>query len=1094
MDKPQSPTDFSPKSMMKSWRPEKFSDTEHSSRQILSRTILEYHLDTLTSRNQETEFERFALAVARATVCPNLRPQTGPAGGGDGKVDTETIPVADQLTYSWIVGEANTTAASERWGFAFSAKKRWKDKLKSDIAKIAETNRGYGKAFFISNQLISDRNTSELQDALSKEHGMDVRILGRNWLMDQVYEKKLELKAIDLLGIDVGEQIEPKLGPLDASRTDLLAQLDKQIETEVEEGNFSPDIVNACLNSSRLSRELELPRADVEGRYARSQRLAEKCGTPQQKLEVAYQRAWTAHFWHEDFELFDRLYTEVEKLAQNSDSPFHLERLSNLWHIAFTLSRLKVDAVGAETISARTITLADALTRISQSMERPSSALHARSLLLIQQISSTAPNTPGTVFRELRDVVSQCDGLPGFPLDSLTQVIEKMGMIIDDEPEYDKLLEEVISLTSKHEGEAVAAIMILRRGAQMLEKKRHYDSIALIGRALHGLAKHETRKQLISGLNLLSHAYEQVGLFWAARGALLSSISMIVGEFENFADTDRLHNGPIPRMKWLELQLGRLAHCMEWADLDHSVTSAFADDSHNKNNDLEFATLDFGISILLLRATDKELLALQKLPDVFDRLGLYCSRGSLLCALGHDDDFYKQLAKEGESPEDVFRKLGSQPIAAEISPVLNIDQNLTTTFQSKLWGCAIKMTCPATSPYLELAESILAATEATLATAGKERVFAISSHVELNIVPADCTWFKFNADELSNEFACKIECGEFEASNLSRENQGLLQNKICEFVTNLLLRVFHIQDFEATAKKLFGDERGFDRGANLTTSFVTLGNILSHSPRLLLSDWLDGSERLYEIRRNEYWHAFEGAHPAASTPDTPDGSDTSKTKTWAGFGDVHQRHVSTNSLIHAPLWDAAGWVATAFVLTPHDTEAPMLGLGFKDREPASKIFSNWHSEFIEENSSDRLRIIILKGINRANKHAYRICLTSNMEQDENLSEAKYIMVTSRCHTMEPKDDRNLVVFLERLKKWGNYYLIYAVIGNDGQSMEPVLESKIKMSNLVVKDAWQIGIGDPDCMAIQPNDDPIIPKNQPDAPVQKLLQELKRYQK
>src|SRR5207237_5750030 len=45
--------------------------------------------------SQETEFQRFPFELAKRKVCPNLLPQTGPTGGGDSKVDTETYPVAD---------------------------------------------------------------------------------------------------------------------------------------------------------------------------------------------------------------------------------------------------------------------------------------------------------------------------------------------------------------------------------------------------------------------------------------------------------------------------------------------------------------------------------------------------------------------------------------------------------------------------------------------------------------------------------------------------------------------------------------------------------------------------------------------------------------------------------------------------------------------------------------------------------------------------------------------------------------------------------------------------------------------------------------
>lgn len=1089
MNAQQLPPKFSPKAMMKAWRPERFSDSAPTTDPALSRTILEYHLDTLTSRNQETEFERFALAVARHSICPNLRAQTGPTGGGDGKVDTETFPVAEQLAYAWYVGEA-MEAASKRWGFAFSAKKKWEPKLQSDIAKIAATDRGYQKAFFISNQLISDRKASELQDSLSKEHGFDVRILSRNWLLDQVFDGQLQQMAISVLGIEVGERKTIQLGPLDTNRSEQLARLDQEIETAVREGHFGPDLVNDSLESARLARELERPRTDVDGRYDRADRLADKCGTQHQRLEVAYQRAWTAHFWHEDFDLFDRLYSVVEDLAKDSDNACHLELLNNLWYLAFTLSRLKLGPVGADTLPSRTITLANALTRLKRMEERPSSALHARSMLLLQQITATMPNTPATVFNELRDVLSQCDGLVGFPLAPLTQLIQQLGTLIEDDSEYEKLLEDVISLTSRHAGEVEAAIMVMRRGAQKLEKGKFYDAIALIGRSFGDLAKHETRQQLISGLNLLAHAYEQVGLLWAARGALLSSISMILNEFEGHADTDRLRVGPIPRMKWLEVQLGRLTQCLEWTCFDRTVANAFADRERGGSTVEEFQTLDVGIAILLLRATREQLLSLRRFPDVLDRMGLFFSRGALLCALGHDDEFYTQLAKDGDTAEEVLRKLGEQPIAADIAPDLIIDHEDRTVLRSKVWGCLIQVSCPVASPYLELAESILAATEATLATAGRERIVAMSSRVELNIVAADCPWFEFNPDRLTDEFRCEIRCGAFDASHLRREDQNHLGERICDLVTNLLVRVFHVSDFEATVERLFGVERGFERGANLTTSFVTLANILTKSPRLRLADWMEGGEAVYENRRPEPWNAFEGCRPPARTRDVPDKGAPADAEQWSGFGDIHQRQIETVSLIHAPLWDSAGWKGTAFLGDPNDRQPPLLGLCFQNGDAASKIFAGWRTEFGGVDSNDRLRIIILRGIKRTNRFAYRICLTANLESSGKMSDGKYIMITNRCHTMEPNDDRNLSGFLDRLKRWQRFGLIYATMGEDGRSMKPDFSSVLLMTKLVVREAWEVGVGDVDCMAIQPDDDPIIPPSCPNPPVRNLLEWMK----
>ena len=158
---------FSPREFLKGRRPERFSDTLRTDQPVLERALLEYHLMTLTSRGQERDFELFARHLAQKEICPNLLPQTGPTGGGDSKVDSETYPVADDLSLAWFVGNARE-AAIERWGFAFSAKEDWRPKVRSDVAKIATTGRGYKKAFFVTNQYVPDRVRADVEDELTR--------------------------------------------------------------------------------------------------------------------------------------------------------------------------------------------------------------------------------------------------------------------------------------------------------------------------------------------------------------------------------------------------------------------------------------------------------------------------------------------------------------------------------------------------------------------------------------------------------------------------------------------------------------------------------------------------------------------------------------------------------------------------------------------------------------------------------------------------------------------------------------------------------------------------------------------------------------
>ncbi len=215
--------DFSPKEYLKQRRPEKFSDSVPGEEPILDRSILEYHLDTLTSRGQENQFEEFARALAEKEICPNLVPQTGPTGGGDSKVDTETYPVADGLSLGWYTG-IGRAAASERWGFAFSAKKQFREKLRKDILSIAGTGRGYKEIYFISNQLIKSRDRSSLEDELSSKFKLGIHVLGRTWILDKVFANHHELLAIEKLQLSVKREPRSVTGPGDAQPIRVLPQ------------------------------------------------------------------------------------------------------------------------------------------------------------------------------------------------------------------------------------------------------------------------------------------------------------------------------------------------------------------------------------------------------------------------------------------------------------------------------------------------------------------------------------------------------------------------------------------------------------------------------------------------------------------------------------------------------------------------------------------------------------------------------------------------------------------------------------------------------------------------------------------------------
>lgn len=157
-----------PKDLLKKLHPNQFSDSKIIEKIECSRELLNFTLSGLSEENKHFDFEEFIRKLLEREVCPNLIEETGPAAGGDGKVDTENYPVSPKLQKFWWYG---LNYENDRWAFAISLKKEWKAKCISDIKKIIDTNRGYKKIFFITNQAIKNDIRLKFQDEKKKKQG-----------------------------------------------------------------------------------------------------------------------------------------------------------------------------------------------------------------------------------------------------------------------------------------------------------------------------------------------------------------------------------------------------------------------------------------------------------------------------------------------------------------------------------------------------------------------------------------------------------------------------------------------------------------------------------------------------------------------------------------------------------------------------------------------------------------------------------------------------------------------------------------------------------------------------------------------------------
>jgi hypothetical protein len=1088
------PSDWSPKAFLKARRPERFSDTATEEETVLDRSLLEFHLDSLTSRGQETDFERFAKQLCAREVCPNLLPHTGPGGGGDSKVDSETFPVADDLALAWYVGTGRE-AARERWAFAFSAKKEWPAKIRTDVAKLVLTGRGYTKAFFVTNQAVPDRKRAQMEDALRRKHSIDVRILDRTWILDSVFNGKHEALAQAELGVTALSRRTVIKGPLDARRESRLAETENRLREALQSGQLGSALVADALDAAELARELELPRAEVAGRFTCADELARKCGTRRQRVEVSYQWAWTLFWWFEDRAAFVIQYGLVNDLVAGSQNSYDLEELFTLWTILYGIVKKGLADPDVLSFTSHTDFLIGELQRLSAQVDRPSTALQAESLLhqvrLALHLSAGEPLD--TDLRALREVVLRSEGLAGYPLEPLVETLIEIGYALEGSATYDALFETILSVASARKGELRAARLLLRRGEIQLRHGRPVAAVDTLGRALGRLSKHESRHDIVRALYLCGCAYDEVGLHWAARGTVLAAASVSTDELWRYGDVTLAQAACYRRLKWIELRLGRIPHILAWHERDmstrlHLVQRGYDQESLLLKTEMAFQTL---LGSLFLRADPSDLEALESLPDALDNLGLPMAADALLYALGHEERLRAGVEGTAAIVSDTatdWRRLSPDAPVAE-RPDLYYGNS--ACLRSSVLGCKVTVKCAAQSPCVEVGESLLAALESLLSTCVRGSVMACESELNVDITLSDAVTALITSllEERAGRPHLQVLCHPCNLSELIGKQQAF-RDGILDLVATAVSHIVLFKDPERDLEALFKQERAGERALTFAGSVGVQLNILGSSPKTRLSSWTDSAAHSYQLRRevsrmsisSEPTRAPHGqivaGHLVQGAKPPPELLETDK-----------QSHaqMATVSLIRISLWNRAGWSGALFIVEPGYECPPVLGLIFRNRDAGRAIFAQWRQELGDDDSQGQLRLAVVRSIDRTNPHAYRIVIGSNPERIP--AGVTVVAFMSRIHRMDPTTPLNLDRFLRAQRAVGAFLLVPAFVCADfdgSQEPEPDFRLAIRLRTVHVRQAWEIGPNDIDAAAIASDDSPVIPETEKDPPVAELL--------
>lgn len=1090
-------TSFRPSDFMRARRPEHFSDTRTVIESRLTREVLEYQLDTLTSRKQEIEFEYFARRLAEKEICPNLIPQTGPTGGGDSKTDTETYPVSDAIAERWYQG-IGQEARNERWAFAFSAMKKWKPKVQGDIKKIAATDRDYKRIFFITNQFVRDKARADTEDKLTRQYKIPVRIFDRSWILDKVFTNNRQALTIESLHLtDFESEAKRKVGPRDVAREAELRELDVEIADPDRYQDVEYQLAEDCLRSAVLARGLELPRVEVDGRFARAERVAERVGLAQQRLRVAYAKAWTAFWWYDDFEEFNRLYSEVEEFAKGSSQASDVELVFNLWQcFSTTVERGQLDAAATDLVG-RTTKLKAELNRLASDSDRPNNALQARTnslfVALNEAITQRDDSAVNEVLKGFMGVLEAATPLGAFPVEPLEKIISELGDLFPNNSTYDDLFEQLVDFLEQRRSEAEGGCALLARGYQKLKAEKYYDAIRFLGRAQAKLIKHEYRNELASALAGCGVAYKAVGLLWAARTSTLAGVTQLLGEFIEDGSISNRALSCVQNLIWLELQLGRVPCVLCWMDLGSALAVHLRLEGERKEYfEKQRETQDMLLGVLMLRTPLEELSKLAFMPRILENRQLPHSYMALLYALGYETFMRDEgWIPQGESPDSVrtfFEQWINQPAKDDLPEQPILLSGASTRLRTCILGSEILVDAASDLSSIQLAETILGALEALLATSADQLgLMPYRQELRLNVMPSGGTATPcFEIKEHEGEPVIEIRYPS-QFSPITVEARTKQKDWILELIAAVLPQLVIVHDLQYI-EHLAKEESVFSRMLSFSEVAVCISNVLGDTPKLLLSDWeKEPRTREYPPLRTEPW----SVHLPKATDDQDSASAWSKRsegppppELLLDMRTAKHGERKVVSLIDSLLWDKAKWSATAFMCTLNDCTPPVLGIGFQDETTGQTIFQALRKRLGEIDTAEGLRISIITGINRSNPFAYAVVLGSNLKVNE-FKKGPIIMV-SRINRMEARDPQNLNRFLESYHRAGRYLVVPAAFSNPQEPPRFFEHLAIDKTELHVRPAWLIGENDPDLCALSADDAPLIPDGETNPPVLRAL--------
>lgn len=1006
---------LSPSQFYRKLRPENFSDSEIYSSTKLTKEILAYELEKITTNQKENQFETLARKMAERLIVPNLIPQVGPTGGGDGKTDSETYPVSESVSDRWFIPE-NGWSKDEKWAFAISAKEAWKSKLKSDIKNILSTKREYTRVYFITNQTPSSKRKKDTQDDYILEFDIDIVILDGKWILENVYTHGLINLVVDSLSLSSSLKEKDKLiGPNDLKRENSLKEIENNISNPNRYSEYDFQLVEDALESAILARQLEKPRSELEGRFDRVERLLKKNENLGQKIRLKYQKAWTYVNYYDDYKSFLREFKELKKLISSYLTMSSLEFYSTLFTLLRNIYLHDNKIITKELFLKEKEEFYSFLNQLSLQEKESSVSLSARMYLNINKSHDLFDNIDEVekLFIEMSEILVKARNRLEFPFEQFQRIINVLGNVFVDSKEFDNLYDTIVNISEERDSEMIAGQLNLNRAGQKMESKKYRDALVYFGKAISKLSKNESQLGFYLASIGLSEAYSRLGLFNASYSSKVVAISILLKPWFDEGNLDFRILKVLDSLLSEEILYGRIPHIFTWHQMYKVIYNQFI--NQIKVNDVERLTkFDAFVSIRLLNEKIEKN-TLEYLPAILAKEEFLLSEDTSLFLLGYYNkilsSFKKIDVKTEEDLECYYQKVSDQPLNQQFTGLLNFIEKDKSVFLSNILGCRFILTFNTSNSLVISAEMILAYIEAFLGTSF-ENLFPNSEVIEIELIDSK-NEFRVEYMEKANSY--KVY---WDSAYDSTNNINVISKCCLDLITKVLSRNYLIYNIKEYLEELFKNQEVNERISVVLNHKTFLTNVLGSSPKLTFNDWISAESKKMDFKRDqEFIPNFK-----IKVEDTK----TKKRGKTKDLSMVPHNKRKVVSIINNKLWDEAKWKG-AGVFPSNDGVG--LIIGFENIEFGEKIFREWIQRFGIHDKENKIKVSIITEIDEKNPHWYNILFSSNFEEMV-MEEGEVFIAPSRFHLMNATSGRNIEILKQGFGLFKKFRLYPGQINQD----------------------------------------------------------------